>query len=101
LEKDIGTFKTPSLRNIALTLPYMHDGSVNSLSELLQHYNHGGKGFINKGATCYLNSLLQCILSCSSIYEVLKNKKNEPHIAKNKFAMELLNLFELSQDDSA
>ena len=48
LEQDIGTFKTPSLRNIALTLPYMHDGSIGSLSELLQHYNHGGKGFINK-----------------------------------------------------
>lgn len=48
MAKDIGTFKTPSLRNIALTFPYMHDGSVSSLSELLQHYNHGGKGFVNK-----------------------------------------------------
>lgn len=33
--KDIGLFKTPSLRNVALTAPYMHDGSVNSLSEAI------------------------------------------------------------------
>ncbi len=56
-----------------------------------------GQGFVNKGATCYLNSLLQCILSCSSIYQVLISKKNEPHVKNNLFAMELLNLFELSQ----
>lgn len=31
--RDIGTFRTPSLRNVALTAPYMHDGSVATLSE--------------------------------------------------------------------
>jgi hypothetical protein len=79
----------------------MTEANIQSLIKYDFNLIGKGKGFINKGATCYLNSLLQCILSCSSIYEVLKNKKNEPHIAKNKFAMELLNLFELSQDDSA
>ena len=33
-------------------------------------------GFINMGNTCYFNSLMQCILSCSSIYQVLKNKND-------------------------
>jgi cytochrome c peroxidase len=33
--RDIGLFKTPSLRNVALTAPYMHDGSVNTLLEAL------------------------------------------------------------------
>jgi cytochrome c peroxidase len=33
--KDIGLFKTPSLRNVALTAPYMHDGSVKTLAEAL------------------------------------------------------------------
>jgi cytochrome c peroxidase len=33
--KDIGKFKTPSLRNAALTAPYMHDGSVATLEEAL------------------------------------------------------------------
>ncbi len=39
---DIGKFKTPSLRNIALTSPYMHDGSLNTLEEVIEHYDKGG-----------------------------------------------------------
>lgn len=40
---DIGKFKTPTLRNVALTAPYMHDGRFNTLEEVLRHYNSGGK----------------------------------------------------------
>ena len=36
-----GMFKVPTLRNIALTAPYMHDGRFNTLEEVLNHYNHG------------------------------------------------------------
>jgi cytochrome c peroxidase len=39
---DRGKFKTPSLRNIAVTAPYMHDGSMNSLMEVVEHFNNGG-----------------------------------------------------------
>jgi cytochrome c peroxidase len=39
-----GLFKTPTLRNIALTAPYMHDGRFSSLGEVLDHYNEGIKG---------------------------------------------------------
>jgi cytochrome c peroxidase len=39
---DIGKFKTPTLRNIALTAPYMHDGSMKTLEEVIEHYNQGG-----------------------------------------------------------
>jgi cytochrome c peroxidase len=35
--KDIGTFRTPSLRNVALTAPYMHDGSVRTLEDAVEH----------------------------------------------------------------
>lgn len=38
---DVGRFKTPSLRNIALTAPYMHDGRFNTLLECIEHYNSG------------------------------------------------------------
>ena len=38
---DSGKFKTPSLRNIALTAPYMHDGRFSTLQECLDHYNTG------------------------------------------------------------
>lgn len=41
LESDNGKFKVPSLRNIALTAPYMHDGRFATLSEVLDHYSHG------------------------------------------------------------
>lgn len=40
---DIGFFKTPTLRNIALTFPYMHDGSLSTLEDVLNHYAQGGK----------------------------------------------------------
>jgi len=41
--KDIGKFKTPTLRNIALTAPYMHDGSMATLEEVIEYYDQGGK----------------------------------------------------------
>lgn len=40
---DIGAFKTPSLRNIAVTGPYMHDGSLKTLKEVMELYNKGGE----------------------------------------------------------
>jgi cytochrome c peroxidase len=39
---DLGAFKTPTLRNIAVTAPYMHDGSIATLREVVVHYNNGG-----------------------------------------------------------
>lgn len=41
--KDIGAFKTPGLRNVALTAPYMHDGSLKTLEEVMDFYNRGGE----------------------------------------------------------
>jgi cytochrome c peroxidase len=41
--KDIGKFKTPTLRNIALTAPYMHDGSIPTLDAVIDHYASGGQ----------------------------------------------------------
>lgn len=39
---EVGAFKTPTLRNIALTAPYMHDGSLETLEDVVTHYNNGG-----------------------------------------------------------
>ncbi len=41
--EDIGKYKTPTLRNIAFTAPYMHDGRFNSLNDVLEHYRTGVK----------------------------------------------------------
>lgn len=48
LESDRGRFKVPTLRNIALTAPYMHDGSLSSLDQVIELYNSGGKSHTNK-----------------------------------------------------
>ncbi len=39
---DLGAFKTPTLREVAHTAPYMHDGSLKTLREVVEHYNNGG-----------------------------------------------------------
>lgn len=48
LAEDRALFKVPSLRNVALTAPYMHDGSILSLEAVLDHYQSGGKNHPNK-----------------------------------------------------
>ena len=41
-EKDRGAFKTPTIRNVALSYPYMHDGSIKTLEEVVEWYAKGG-----------------------------------------------------------
>lgn len=41
--RDMGRFKAPTLRNIAVTAPYMHDGSIATLDEVIRHYEAGGR----------------------------------------------------------
>ncbi|MGQ3014265.1 MAG: cytochrome-c peroxidase [Flavobacteriales bacterium] len=48
VESDRNRFKTPSLRNIALTAPYMHDGRFGTLEEVLEHYRQGGQKTPNR-----------------------------------------------------
>src|SRR6266446_9981099 len=40
-EKDIASFKTPNLRNVLVTAPYFHDGSMETLWDVMDHYNKG------------------------------------------------------------
>ena len=47
--RDMGRFKAPSLRNVAVTAPYMHDGSVATLIDAVAHYQRGGR-LIEEGA---------------------------------------------------
>jgi len=45
---DIGSYRTPSLRNVALTAPYFHDGSAKTLADVVRFYNGGGRQNINR-----------------------------------------------------
>jgi cytochrome c peroxidase len=47
-ESDRARFKVPSLRNVAVTAPYMHDGSLKTLYDVIDHYNKGGYPHQNK-----------------------------------------------------
>jgi cytochrome c peroxidase len=59
---DVGKFKAPTLRNIALTAPYMHDGSIPTLSAAIDHYRQGGRklksgnGFDNPNKSEFIKS---------------------------------------------
>ncbi|MFK7770988.1 MAG: cytochrome-c peroxidase [Saprospiraceae bacterium] len=46
--KDLAKFKIPTLRNVVVTFPYMHDGSIASLEEVLDHYSSGGSNHQSK-----------------------------------------------------
>lgn len=41
--RDVGRFRAPTLRNVALTAPYMHDGSIATLEDVIEHYAAGGR----------------------------------------------------------
>ncbi len=47
-EEDRSLFKVPSLRNVEITFPYMHDGSIKTMEEIIEHYASGGKANPNK-----------------------------------------------------
>ncbi|MFT4646532.1 MAG: cytochrome c peroxidase [Planctomycetota bacterium] len=83
---DIGIFKVPTLRNVQFSSPYMHDGSMSTLKEVVEHYNEGGKNHINKSNLIKpLNLSEEEILDIVSFLETLsdfdfisnKNLKNE------------------------
>jgi cytochrome c peroxidase len=52
---EVGAFKTPTLRNVAVTNPYMHDGSLKTLKEVVKHYNEGGKSEGDPSINDYLS----------------------------------------------
>lgn len=62
-----------------------------------KNYTLKENGFRNIGNTCYFNSLLQCILSCTSIFETLEKNKNLPHYKDSVIAQDLLKLYNASK----
>ena len=50
---DFGKFRVPSLRNIAVSAPYMHDGALATLADVVDHYDQGGSGSPNTDPTLH------------------------------------------------
>ncbi|MEZ4722185.1 MAG: cytochrome c peroxidase [Flavobacteriales bacterium] len=78
---DMALFKVPSLRNVAITAPYMHDGSMQSLEEVVKHYNEGGKNHPHKsefvkplGLTPNEMQAIVSFLETLTDYELISNE---------------------------
>jgi cytochrome c peroxidase len=52
-DSDFGKFRVPSLRNVAVSAPYMHDGSLATLADVVDHYDQGGSGSPNTDPTLH------------------------------------------------
>ncbi len=78
--KDNGKFRTPTLRNIALTAPYMHDGRFKTLEEVLNHYGVHGKTSPNEDP--FINQIGFKILGSNPIKYDTLSMENRAKIVK-------------------
>tara|TARA_R110000787_G_scaffold55239_2_gene127652 strand:+ start:17510 stop:19525 length:2016 start_codon:yes stop_codon:yes gene_type:complete len=79
-------YRTPILRNVALTAPYMHDGSLATLKEVVEFYNQGG--FENETQSELINPLNLSPIEIEDLVEFLKslNGDNVAEIISDSFA---------------
>jgi cytochrome c peroxidase len=85
--RDMGRFRAPTLRNIALTAPYMHDGSLATLEAVIDHYAAGGRA---GGSSRYKSALLRGFTITPEerrdLIEFLRSLTDESFVADPRFA---------------
>lgn len=83
---DIGAFKTEQLRNLGITAPYMHDGSLQTLWDVMDHYNKGGEDnpFLDGG----IEALALSDAEVDDVVAFLFTLTDERFAAENKQAFE-------------
>ena len=82
-EADRALFKVPSLRNIGLTAPYMHDGSFPSLDAVVKHYQSGGKN--NPQKSSLIRPLNLTELEMSDLVQFLESLTDETFVQNPMF----------------
>ncbi len=82
-ELDRAKFKVASLRNIEVTGPYMHDGSLSTLEEVVEHYNSGGQPHSNKSEL--IKPLALNEQEKSDLVSFLKSLTDEEFISNKEF----------------
>jgi cytochrome c peroxidase len=83
---DIGKFKAPTLRNIALTAPYMHDGSITTLEGVLDHYAAGGRGHDNPNKDPLIGGFVLSQQDRDDLIAFLKSLTDQMVIRDPRFA---------------
>ncbi|UOE52525.1 cytochrome-c peroxidase [Mucilaginibacter sp. SMC90] len=68
---DIGKFKIPSLRNVEVSAPYMHDGHLETLEQVLAHYAHGVKANPNLDPELKKNGRLGILLNSREQQQII------------------------------
>jgi cytochrome c peroxidase len=85
---DMGAFKTPTLRNIALTAPYMHDGSLKTLDDVVEHYNRGGASSDKEKINPYLSGGIRPLNLTGQekrdLVAFMRALTSAKHLAKNR-----------------
>jgi cytochrome c peroxidase len=86
LDTDIGAFKTPTLRNVAFTAPYMHDGVYTDLWDVVNHYNFGGNtGAFSGTKEITIQPLLLEDAELDDLVEFLRALADGPPLADGDF----------------
>ncbi len=82
----MGKFKVPTLRNIALTAPYMHDGSIPTLEAVLDHYAAGGRAHDNPNKDHLVGGFELSAQNRADLIEYLKSLTDDQVIHDPRFA---------------
>jgi cytochrome c peroxidase len=82
--RDMGKFRAPTLRNIALTAPYMHDGSIATLEAVLDHYAAGGRAR-TKTTSEFVPGFILSDAEKQDVIEFLKNLTDEALLRDPRF----------------
>jgi cytochrome c peroxidase len=82
---DMGKFRAPSLRNIAVTAPYMHDGSIATLSEVLDHYAAGGRAR-NARTSIFVPGFILTAEEKADVLAFLESLTDEQFLTDPRFA---------------
>lgn len=83
IESDRALFKVPTLRNAGVTAPYMHDGSMHSLEEVVAHYNSGGKNHRHKSE--FIKPLSLTIAEQHDLIAFLRTLTDENFLSDPRF----------------
>jgi len=94
--EDIGRFRAPTLRNIAVTAPYMHDGSIATLEEVIDHYAAGGRtirsgefkgiGKNNPNKSSFVKGFKLTVQEKRDVLAFLKSLTDEKFLTDSRFS---------------